>query len=158
MQQRVELERLGDEVGGPLLDRVDRILHRAEAGDDDGDDVGVALDRGVEDLAAVDARQPEVGDEDVEGERRQALERLFAARRLLDDEAVIGEPFGDRLPQRRLVVDDEADVSGFQSFSAADGILTPRTQAPVNETVRLRPYSRATGHSDNTAERDHIER
>ena len=50
VQQRVELERLGDEVGGALLDGLDRVLHRAVAGDDDGDDVGVALERGVEDL------------------------------------------------------------------------------------------------------------
>ena len=36
------------------------------------DDVGVALERGVEHLPAVDAGQPQVGDEDVEGERRPA--------------------------------------------------------------------------------------
>ena len=56
VQQRVELERLRDEVGGALLDRFDRILHRAVTGDDDRDDLRVALERGVEDLAAVDAR------------------------------------------------------------------------------------------------------
>ena len=34
-QQLVELERLGDEVGGAALDDFDRVLHRAEAGHDD---------------------------------------------------------------------------------------------------------------------------
>ena len=72
VQQRVELKRLGDEVRGALLDRVDRVLHGAVAGDHDGDDVGVALEGGVEHLPAVDAGQSEVGDEDVEGEVRQA--------------------------------------------------------------------------------------
>ena len=107
MQQLVELERLGDEVGGALLDRVDRVLHRAEAGDDDRDDVRVALERGVEHRAAVDARQPEVRDDDVEGELGEPRQRLFAVRGLLDDEAVVGQPLGDGLPQRRLVVDEQ---------------------------------------------------
>ena len=35
VEQRVELERLGDEVGGTLLDRFDRILHGAVPGDHD---------------------------------------------------------------------------------------------------------------------------
>ena len=68
MEQRVELKGLRDEVGGALLDRVDGVLHRAVSGDHDRDDVRVALERGVEDLAPVDAREPQVGDEDVEGE------------------------------------------------------------------------------------------
>ena len=96
----------------PLLDRVDRVLHRAEAGDHDGDDVGVALERGVQHLPAVDAREPEIGDQDVEGERRQPFERLLATRRLLDQEPVIDEPFGDRLTERRLVVYDQQMFRG----------------------------------------------
>ena len=107
VQQRVELKRLGDEVGRALLDRVDRILHRAVAGDDDGDDVGVALERGVEDLTAVDAREPQIGDEDVEGELGQPAERLFAAVGLLDDESVVGQAFSHRFAQRLLVVYDQ---------------------------------------------------
>ena len=64
----------------PCLIAFDGVLHRAEAGDDDGDDVGIALERGVEDLPAVDARQPQVGDDDVEGEIRQSrCERFLAA-------------------------------------------------------------------------------
>ena len=79
MQQRVELEWLGDEVGRPLLDGVDRILDRTEPGDDDADDVGVALERGVEQAAPVDARKAQVRDQDVEGKLRQSSERLLAA-------------------------------------------------------------------------------
>ena len=107
VQQRVELERLGDEIRRALLDGLDRVLHGAVAGDDDGDDVGVAFERGVEHLPAVDARQPQVGDQDVEREVGQPLQRFLAAARLLDDEAVVGEPLGDRLAQRLLVVDDQ---------------------------------------------------
>ena len=105
MQQRVELKRLGDEVGGALLDRVDGILHRPESGDHVA--VGVALAGGIEHAAAVVAGAPLVGDEDVEGEGAEPLQRFFAARHLLDVEAVIGQAFGDRLAQRPLVVHDQ---------------------------------------------------
>ena len=107
VEQRVELERLGDEVGRALLDRVHGVLHRAEAGDDDRDDFRVALERGLEHGAAVDAGQPEVGDDDVERELGEPRQRVFAVGGLLDDEAVVGEPLRDGLPQRRLVVDEE---------------------------------------------------
>ena len=65
---------------------------------------GIALERRLEHGAAVDAGQPEVRDDDVEREIGQPRERLFAARGLLDDEAVVGETLRDRFPQRRLVV------------------------------------------------------
>ena len=68
VQQLVDLKRLADEVPRAALDRFDGVLHRAVAGDDDRDDVGIALDGGFDDGGAVDARQPEVGDDDVEGE------------------------------------------------------------------------------------------
>ena len=116
MQQRVELKRLGDEVGGALLDGVDRVLHRAVAGDDDRDDVGVALERGFEHLPAVDAGQPQVGDEDVEGELGEPLERVFAAVGLLDGEAMIAQAAPRPLraaPSRRR---RSADVSAVQAF------------------------------------------
>ena len=49
VQQLVDLKRLADEVPRAALDGFDGVLHRAVAGDDDGDDVGVALDGGFDD-------------------------------------------------------------------------------------------------------------
>ncbi len=112
VQQRVELERLGDEVGGALLDRVHRVLHGAEAGDHDRDDVRVALERRVQDVTPIDAREPQIGEQDVEGECRQPFERLLATVCLLDQEPMIGEPLGDRLAERRLVVYDQQMFRG----------------------------------------------
>ncbi len=114
MEQRVELKGLGDEVGGALLDRVDGVLDRSVAGDHDRDDVGIALERGIEDLPAVDAGQPQVGDQDVEGEVGESLERLFAAVGLLDDEAMVREALGDRLTQRLFVVYDQQMFRRFR--------------------------------------------
>ena len=34
-------------------------------------------------------------------------QRFFAVARLLDDEAVVRQPLGDRLTKRRLVIDDQ---------------------------------------------------
>ena len=68
---------------------------------------GIALERGLEHRAAVDAGQAEVGNDDVEGELGEPRQRVFAVGGLLDDEAVIGEPLRNGLPQRRLVVYEE---------------------------------------------------
>ena len=83
---------------------------RAEAGDHDGDDVGIAGEGLVEHLPAVDAGQPQVGDQDVERELVEPLERLFARAGLLDPESVLGEPFGNHLAERRFVVDEQQMV------------------------------------------------
>ena len=61
VQELVGLERLGDEVGGPALDRRHGVPHRAEPRHHDDDDVRIAVDRRVEDAVAADAREPEVG-------------------------------------------------------------------------------------------------
>ena len=80
VHQLVEVKRLGDEVGRAPLDRLDRVPHRAVAGDDDADDRRVARPRRVDHLGAVDAagRRRSVISE-VERELLDQLERLLAA-------------------------------------------------------------------------------
>ena len=73
MQQLVELERLLDEVARAALDGLDGVLHGAEARDDDADDVGIERAGLVQHAGAIGfATQPEVGDDDVEGELGEA--------------------------------------------------------------------------------------
>ena len=100
------------------LDRLDRVLHRAVAGDDDGDDVGVAGDRGLDDRGAVDARQPQVGDDDVEREVGELRERRLPGFGLLDLIAAIGQLLGDRLAQRRFVFDEQQMFQSCQAFTS----------------------------------------
>ena len=58
----------------PQLDHVDRVLHRAVAGDDDRDDAGVARERGLDDLRAHQTPgRAEVRHDDVEGKASSAL-------------------------------------------------------------------------------------
>ena len=72
-----------------------------------GDDAGIALEGGFDDLAAVDARQPQVRDDDVEREFAQQLERSFARFGLGHLEALLDEALGDHRSERRFVVYEE---------------------------------------------------
>ena len=154
MQQRVELERLGDEVGRALLDRVDRVLHRAEAGDDDRDDLGVTLERGLEHGASVHAGEAEVRDDDVEREIGEPRERLFAAGGLFHDEAVVGQAFRDRLPQRRLVVHEKQMFRVFSHLVRRRYFDTPDRRGQRN--TALPALQARAGHSDNIPEEQQL--
>ena len=114
VEERVELKGLGDEVGGALLDRVDGVLDRSVARDHDRHDVGIALERGIEDLPSVDTGKSQICNQDVEGEVGDSLDRVFAAAGLLDDEAMIREALGDRLTQRLFVVYDQQMFRRFR--------------------------------------------
>ena len=99
VQQFVDLERLVDEVPRAALDRDRPLFECAVSGDDDRDDVGIALDGGVDDSGAVDSRQAEVGDDDVEREVGEPADRFLAGIRLCDLITAVGELLGDGLPQ-----------------------------------------------------------
>ena len=105
--QLVELERLGDEVGGAALDDFDGIPDRAVAGDDDADDLRVPLHGGLDDGGPVDARQAQIGDDDVEGEFGQGLERRLAAFGLDHLVSVIRQTLGHGRSERRFVFDEQ---------------------------------------------------
>ena len=107
VHQLVELKWLRNEVRRAPLDRIHGVFHGAIAGDDDADDAGIAFDRGLDHVRAVDAGHPEVGDDDVEGELFEELEGALAAFGLRHLEAALAEPFRHERPQRRLVVYEE---------------------------------------------------
>ena len=107
MQQLVELKWLGDEIGCAALDRLDRILHRSIARDDDADDVWVAEQGGFEDARAIESGESQVGDNDVKGEFGELLDGLLPGLGLLDFKTVLRQALGERLAQRRLVFDEQ---------------------------------------------------
>ena len=99
-----------------------------------GDDVGIAGERLVEDLPAVDARQPQVGDQDVERKLVQPLERLFARAGLLDPEPVLAEPLRDDLAERRFVVDEQQVLEGVvmaTDFDTSPDVPTFSARPPI---------------------------
>ena len=107
MHQLLELKRLRDEALRAQPRDLDRLFDRGIAGDHDRDDVGIAAERFVENLPAVDAWQPKVGDEDVEGEIVEPGDRILARARLLDLKSLVDQALGDHLAERRLVIDQQ---------------------------------------------------
>jgi putative methionine-R-sulfoxide reductase with GAF domain len=144
VQQLVELKRLGDEIGGAALDGFDGILHRAVPGDDDADDIGVADERRLEHARTVDARQPQVGNDDVEREFGELFERLLAGVGLFDVESVLGQPFRQGLAQGRFVFDEEEMFSGFRHPRGVK-ILTHK---PVKRNSGMRDWGLAVTGRD----------
>jgi hypothetical protein len=131
VHELVELERLRHEIRGAALDRVHRVLHGAEAGHHDDDDLRVPRDRVLEHLAAVDARQAQVGDHDVEGELGQPLDGLFPVGRLHHLEAVLGQAFGHHGPECRLVFDDQEMFCVFSHLDERRYFDTSSARGPA---------------------------
>ena len=104
MQQFVELEWLGDEVRRAVFEGIDSVLDGSVTGHDDGDDAWVALERGFDDLLAVDARKPKIGDQDVEGKVVEQLECALAGVGLGDFKALFQKAFRDDVAERGFVV------------------------------------------------------
>ncbi len=107
VEQFFELKRFGDEPLCAEARDFNRLPDRAEAGNHDSDDLRVAREGLVQDVPAVDAWQPEVGDQDVEGELVQPLERFLARARLLDAKPMLAQPFGNRLAKSGFVVNEK---------------------------------------------------
>jgi hypothetical protein len=75
-----------------------------KAGDHDRDDVRVARERLVQNLPAVHARQPQVGDR-MSNAKSASVRGPLRRSGLFDAEAMIGEPFRHSLAEPFLVVD-----------------------------------------------------
>ena len=116
VHQLVELKRLRDEIRDAHLRHVDGVLHRSIAGDHDRDDAGIAGERGLDDRAAVDARQPEVGDDDVEGETVDGPERGLAVRGFGHLVACVPKSFSYNTSQGFLVVYEEEVRHGLSKY------------------------------------------
>jgi len=102
-----ELKRLGDEPFGAQPRDLDRLLERAEARDHHRENVRIPAQGFVQHLAAVNAGQPQVGDQDVVRKCAQPLERFLAGAGLIHPEALVAQTFGNRVSKRGLVIHEE---------------------------------------------------
>ena len=107
--QPVGLERLLDEVVGAALDRRDRGLDVAVAGDHHDRQFGMLLLDRVEQLQPVEpaALQPDVEEDQVGPARRDRAERVVAVARRARGVALVLQDAGDQLADVGFVVDDE---------------------------------------------------
>ena len=109
----------------PRLAEIQRFFMCAVSGDDDRDDVGIALDGGVDDSGAVDSRQAEVRDDDVEREFCEPADRFLAGIRLCHLIAAVGELLGYGLPQGGLVLDEQQMFHGVSHLETANILTQP---------------------------------
>ena len=145
VHQLVEVERLGDEVGGALLDGIHRVPYGPVAGDDDADDRGVAGTGRVDHLGAVYPAQPQVGDQQVEGELLDQLQGLLAAVGLDHLEPPLHQALGGQLPEGGFVIDQEQMGGGFghsaniltQGARARPALAQPRLTVRTLQPIRV---------------------
>ena len=131
VQELLALERFRDQVDGAPLYQGDGIPDGAVAGHDHDDDVRVAVERGVEDAGAGQPGEPQVGQDDVEGELAERSHRLFAGMGLDDVVAGVGEQVGECEAQRRLVLDEQQMRFLFRHLPRATRFWRSRGH-PVN--------------------------
>ena len=129
VEQLLELERLRDEALGAEPRHFDGFAHRAVARDHDGDDFRIAGEGFVEDLASVHAGQPEIGDQNVEGESFRRSSAASPRAGLLDPKAMLGQPFRDDLAKGRFVIDEQQVLDGDPC--RGDDILTHRRRSEL---------------------------
>ncbi len=137
MKEFVELERLRDKVRRPSLDRVYGVFDGAETGDHDGDDARIPVPGRFDHSGPVDTWQTKVGNDDVEGELLEQLQRAFAAVGLNDLEAPFSQPLGHQPTERGLVIDDRAGEGPHPGIARCQYLDTGKP----NDRVRSCRYS-----------------
>ena len=116
VHQLVELKRLGDEVRGAELDHVDGVFHGAVAGDDDGDDAGVALS-----AASITCRPSTPGRRRSEtmtskAKPSSALSAASPSAAWVTSKAFVRKSFSHNTSQRFLVVYQEEVGHGLSKY------------------------------------------
>ena len=102
-----ERERLLDEIERAHLDRAHRGFDVAVAGDHHHLRIDLALAQPLQRHQTVDAGQPDVEHDDVEGRARDSIEALLAARRGLDVKPLVAQHAAQRGAHPGFVVDDQ---------------------------------------------------
>ena len=104
--ERVDVERLGDEVVGAGADRGDRGLERAERGDHDDRHVGAVLGDALAELDPVHAAHAQIRDDDIDLTFHHERERFVGGRAVRRDVRLRTQPVDEHATHLDLVVDD----------------------------------------------------
>ncbi len=121
--QLVRGERFGDEVEGPLLHRLDRMLDRGVAGDDDDHRVRMVFpDRG-QDIESRHHRHHQVDEDDVEMPVPDQRQPLLAVGGQDDVETHLLEDHPARLADPRFVIDHQYPPLHFRPCTCTHYLL-----------------------------------
>ena len=124
----VLVEGLGDEVERAALERLDGGVDGAVRGDEHDRQLGLDLERALEQRHPVDLRHLQVGDDEIDVVLAQQVQTLLAVLGRQHVVAVARELGGEDLPQVRLVVDDQ-DLLALGKHAPAS--LPSSRRAPV---------------------------
>ena len=103
-RQIIGVERLGDVVVGPVLQRLDGSLNRSVAGHDDDDNFRIDLANLAVQLETVHAGHLDIQQRQIPALARQLQQRLARAGGRLDHVALFLEPFAQRFADHVLIV------------------------------------------------------
>ena len=106
-RERIEVDGLGQEVGGARPHGVHGRGNVAEGGDHDDGEVGVSVAEGAQELDPVHLGHLEIRDDDVGRQVVGYVQRVSTALRRLDAVAVLLEELLEPLSRRALVVDHQ---------------------------------------------------
>ncbi len=106
-RERLDLDRLRDEVVGAGANRTDRGLEAAERGQHEHRHIGSRRDDLLTQLEAGHALHVEIGDDDIDVLLGQLRERIGTTAERHRGEPALLEPELDELDHLALVVDDE---------------------------------------------------
>ena len=138
VEELVELEWLRNKIRRPPLYGIDCVFHRAETRDHDCNDARVSVSRSFNDPGAINARQPEVRDHDIERELLQQFESSLAAIGLDHLEAALRETLRHQTAKGGLVIDDKQVRSSAGCLQGANILtqanLTIARQQPIQRS------------------------
>ena len=117
------------------------------AGDDQHQDVGVTRPRGFEHHRPLTVWQPQIGDDDVERESLQMLQRLGHRRGFGDGEAGAGEIFSHPPAKGAFVIDEQQRARGLahgRQYIDTSGSIQGRrsTTLPIAVPTAVPPNAR----------------
>jgi hypothetical protein len=139
-RERIDLERLGDEVIGSRADRSDRGLETAEGGDDDDRKILASGDDPLTQLESVHRAHVEIGDHAVERLRLRQGEGVGGRHTRHAVEALLAQTAHDQIAHRGVVVDDEH----APAHAAAGRKMKKLVPRPTSLSTVMRPPCSST--------------
>jgi N6-L-threonylcarbamoyladenine synthase len=127
-RRRLELlegERLDEVVVGAEVETADAVGHRVVRGDDDDGEVALGAAQAPRPLEAVDPRQPDVEDDEVEGLVLDREQRALGALDAVDRIARVAQAPGEPVGEHGVVFDDEQAHGGTEMLVVPTGISYP---------------------------------
>jgi hypothetical protein len=143
--QRLEIQRLLDEVEGPFLHDLHGRIEGAVGRHDHADEPGIALQALPDQLTARHARHHEIGQQDIVAFHREAPRGRWPVPSRADLVAVLFQRESDRLENVRIIIDDQ-DPAGSHGHTSVPGPGSLPASPAAPHSGRERPARDPRGY------------